>query len=82
MAALGIAPDQVYFASVLPRTTPHADWAGLNSAIRVTGAERVFVTHGYTVPFRHWLESQGYDAGIVETQFTGDDAEAVVEAAP
>ena len=41
-----------------------------------------FVTHGYTAPFRHWLESQGYDAGIVETQFTGDDTEAVVEAAP
>jgi putative mRNA 3-end processing factor len=60
----------------------HADWAGLNSAIRATGAERVFVTHGYTAPFRQWLEAQGYDAGIVETQFTGDDAEAVVEAAP
>lgn len=53
----------------------HADWAGLNDAIRATGAERVFVTHGYTVPFRRWLETQGYDAGIVETQFTGDDAE-------
>jgi putative mRNA 3-end processing factor len=60
----------------------HADWAGLNAAIRATGAERVFVTHGYTAPFRQWLEGQGYDAGIVETQFTGDDAEAVVEAAP
>lgn len=53
----------------------HADWPGLNDAIRATGAERVFVTHGYTAPFRHWLEMQGYDAGIVETQFTGDDAE-------
>jgi len=53
----------------------HADWPGLNDAIRATGAERVFVTHGYTAPFRHWLESEGYDAGIVETQFTGDDAE-------
>jgi len=54
----------------------HADWAGLNQAIRATGAERVFVTHGYTAPFRHWLETQGYNAGIVETEFTGDDAEA------
>lgn len=51
----------------------HADWEGLNDAIRATGAARVFVTHGYTSPFRHWLEAQGYDAGIVETEFTGDD---------
>ena len=53
----------------------HADWAGLNQAIRATGAEQVFVTHGYTAPFRQWLEGQGYRAGIVQTQFTGDDAE-------
>jgi putative mRNA 3-end processing factor len=53
----------------------HADWQGLNDAIRETGAEQVFVTHGYTAPFRQWLESQGYDAGIVETRF-GDEAEA------
>jgi putative mRNA 3-end processing factor len=57
----------------------HADWPGLNDAIRATGAERVFVTHGYTTPFRRWLDTQGYDAGIVETRFTGDDAEAEAE---
>lgn len=43
----------------------HADWPGLNLAIKETGATRVFVTHGYTGPFRRWLETQGYDAGIV-----------------
>ncbi|MBA3909279.1 MAG: DNA ligase-associated DEXH box helicase [Rhodobacter sp.] len=53
----------------------HADWAGLNAAIKTTGAERVFVTHGYTAIFRNWLQTQGYDAGIVETRFTGDDAD-------
>ena len=53
----------------------HADWDGLNAAIKATGAERVFVTHGYTSVFRRWLESQGYDARIVETEFDGDDAE-------
>jgi putative mRNA 3-end processing factor len=56
----------------------HADWQGLNEAIRATGAGRVFVTHGYTAPFRHWLETQGYDAGIVDTRFTGDDVEGEV----
>ncbi len=55
----------------------HADWAGLNTAIRATGAQRVFVTHGYTAVFRHWLADQGYDAGIVETEYDGDDAEPV-----
>jgi putative mRNA 3-end processing factor len=53
----------------------HADWTGLNDAIRATGAQRVFVTHGYTAVFRHWLETQGYDAGIVETRF-GEEAES------
>ncbi len=51
----------------------HADWNGLNMAIRETGAERVFVTHGYTSVFRRWLEEQGYDAGIVSTEYGTDD---------
>jgi putative mRNA 3-end processing factor len=55
----------------------HADWPGLNAAIRATGAERVVVTHGYTAPFQHWLADQGYDAGIVATEYDGDDAEPV-----
>ncbi|MEO0665025.1 MAG: ligase-associated DNA damage response exonuclease [Pseudomonadota bacterium] len=50
----------------------HADWTGLNTAIKETGAERVFVTHGYTSVFRAWLESEGYDAAIVETEYEGD----------
>ena len=59
----------------------HADWDGLNLAIRETGATRVFVTHGYTAVFRRWLEGQGYDAGIVATDWQGDEAEAPGEVA-
>jgi putative mRNA 3-end processing factor len=55
----------------------HADWAGLNTAIRATGAGRVFVTHGYTAPFRRWLESQGYEAAVVETEFEGEGLDRV-----
>lgn len=44
----------------------HADWPGLNSAIRETGAEHVFVTHGYTAPFARWLCEQGYDARVLQ----------------
>ena len=51
----------------------HADWPGLNAAIRETGATRIFATHGYTTPFRRWLEEQGYEAGIVSTDYGGDE---------
>lgn len=54
----------------------HADWAGLNEAIRATGAERIFVTHGYTSIFRRWLEDQGYDAQVVETEYEGETLDA------
>jgi len=54
----------------------HADWAGLNTAIRETGASRIFVTHGYTAIFRRWLQSEGYDAQIVETEFEGESLDA------
>ncbi len=57
----------------------HADWPGLNAAIRATWAERVFVTHGYTSVFRRWLETKGYDAGIVATEYSGESPD---EAAP
>ncbi len=50
----------------------HVDWDGVNTAIRETGAERIFVTHGYTSIFRRWLEDQGYDARIVETEYEGE----------
>ena len=54
----------------------HADWAGLNAAIRDTGAERIFVTHGYTAIFRRWLEAEGFDAQIVETEYEGESLDA------
>jgi putative mRNA 3-end processing factor len=53
----------------------HADWPGLNAAIAATGAGRVFVTHGYTQPFRRWLAEQGHEAGIVGTEYEGEAME-------
>ena len=46
--------------------------ADLNTAIRETGAEKVFVTHGYTEIFAHWLTSQGIEAHEVKTKFEGE----------
>ncbi|WP_281983950.1 ligase-associated DNA damage response exonuclease [Thalassorhabdomicrobium marinisediminis] len=54
----------------------HADWAGLNDAIGQTGAERIFVTHGYTSVFSRWLSEQGYDAQVVQTEFDGETLDA------
>lgn len=51
----------------------HADWAGLNAAIRETGAERIFATHGYTATFQQWLSEQGYDAAVVKTEYEGEN---------
>lgn len=57
----------------------HADWEGLNTAIKETGAEQIFVTHGYTDVFCRWLQSQGYQAQVVKTQFEGELAEMNTE---
>lgn len=53
----------------------HADWPGLNMAIEATGAENIYVTHGYTQIMRDWLKHQGYKARIVETEF-GEEEQA------
>ncbi len=53
----------------------HCDWDGLNAAIAATGAERIFVTHGYTAIFSQWLREQGYDAHAVSTEYEGELSE-------
>lgn len=53
----------------------HADWFGLLTAIKETGAENIYVTHGYTDVFARYLNEQGWNAQVVPTEFGGDDAE-------
>ncbi len=57
----------------------HADWAGILSAVRATGASRVWVTHGYRAPVAEWLKQQGLDAQTVETRFEGEQDETGAE---
>ncbi|MGE5116154.1 MAG: DNA ligase-associated DEXH box helicase, partial [Betaproteobacteria bacterium] len=61
----------------------HADWPGLQRAIRESGAERVIVTHGYAAVLVRWLREQGLEAGAFRTEY-GDDAidDAAAEAPP
>ncbi len=40
----------------------HADWNGLNEAVRLSGAHKVYVTHGFSEQFARWLCGEGYDA--------------------
>lgn len=47
----------------------HADWTGLVDSIEATGAERVFVTHGYSNIFARWLCEKGYVAAEVKTDY-------------
>ena len=53
----------------------HADWNGLISAVQQTGAENIYVTHGYTEVFTRYLKENGWNAQVVPTEFGGDDAE-------
>ena len=44
----------------------HADWNGLNDTIDATGAENVYVTHGYESSMMRWLQEKGLNAQIVQ----------------
>ena len=58
----------------------HADWNGLLSAIRATGARRVLVTHGYTGPMVRWLRENGWESDVLATRFEGEPGEVKDEA--
>lgn len=51
----------------------HADWPGLNEAVLATGAENIYVTHGYKELFARWLnEEYGLKAQSLDTLFEGE----------
>jgi putative mRNA 3-end processing factor len=58
----------------------HADWPGLQQAIRATGAERVIVTHGYEAVLVRWLREQGLQADSLRTEYGSEDAPSSEEA--
>lgn len=51
----------------------HADWEGLNEAVKLTGAERVIVTHGYTTSFAQWLNENGVSAEVAKTDYSSEE---------
>jgi putative mRNA 3-end processing factor len=50
----------------------HADWGGLNTAIKATECQKVIVTHGYTDIFSKWLNNQGIETTVESTEFEGE----------
>ena len=55
----------------------HADWPGLLAAIQATGAETIWLTHGYTAVFARWLREQSKDAIGIETRYDGEHDDTV-----
>ncbi|GAA4455596.1 ligase-associated DNA damage response exonuclease [Rurimicrobium arvi] len=54
----------------------HADWDQLNEAVKASGAENIYATHGYKSAFSRWLnEAYGLNAVELETEFTGESLE-------
>lgn len=50
----------------------HADWPGLIDTITATGAETVYVTHGFTAPLARYVTEQGIDCKPLEAQYLGE----------
>ncbi len=57
----------------------HADWQGLLSAVKATGAEKVFVTHGFQAVFSRYLNEMGIEAAEVKTAYGNDDEEELLK---
>ena len=57
----------------------HADWEGLLKAVKATGAEKVFATHGFQATFSRYLNEQGIEAAEVKTEYGDDEEESISE---
>ena len=53
----------------------HVDWPSLLGAIQATGAENIWVTHGYREPVVRWLREHGIAAQAVASKWEGEPEE-------
>ena len=51
----------------------HADWSGLLQTVKATGAQKVYVTHGFQSVFSRYLNELGIEAAEVKTEFGTED---------
>ena len=57
----------------------HADWDGLLSAVKATGASKVYATHGFQSAFSRYLNEQGIEAAEVKTNYGNDEEELITD---
>ena len=60
----------------------HADWPGLQYAIKESGAETVYVTHGSVGPMVRWLTEQGYEALSFTTEYGDEEDDSQASGEP
>ena len=62
----------------------HADWNGLLTAVKETGATNVYVTHGFQSAFSRYLNEQGIKAFEVKTEYSavGDGEDDLITLLP
>ena len=61
----------------------HADWEQLNTAVSATGAQNVYVTHGYKSIYSRWLETNyGLNATEADTLYTGEALDDTTDTEP
>jgi putative mRNA 3-end processing factor len=53
----------------------HADWKGLLGAVKATGAEKVYVTHGFQSVLSRYLNEIGIEAAEVKTEYGNEEEE-------
>jgi putative mRNA 3-end processing factor len=52
----------------------HADWPALLETVRATGADEVWITHGYAATLARYLHEQGVNATEMTATMGADDA--------
>lgn len=55
----------------------HCDWKGLLASVEATGAQKVFVTHGFQSAFSRYLNEAGIESADVKTEYGIDEEETV-----
>ena len=57
----------------------HADWPGLITAVKATGAQKVFTTHGFQSAFSRFLNENGIESEEVVTAYGAEEEETITD---
>jgi putative mRNA 3-end processing factor len=57
----------------------HADWNGLITAVKETGADCVYATHGFQSAFSRYLNEQGIEGKEVKTEYGEEEEKSDLE---